>query len=117
VDRQATRWHTLTLIGVLLLAAFLRLLRLSQEGFANLYYAAGVQSMLTSWHNFFFAAFDAAGFVTIDKPPLGLWVQAASATLLGFHGWALLLPQALAGSPTFTFDFEDVIIDSPQEIS
>ncbi len=52
--------------------------------------------MLTSWSNFFFVSFD-AGFVSVDKPPLGLWIQAASAWLFGFHGWALLLPQAIAG--------------------
>jgi Dolichyl-phosphate-mannose-protein mannosyltransferase len=33
----------------------------------------------------------------VDKPPLGFWIQAASAYLFGFHGWSLLLPQALAG--------------------
>jgi 4-amino-4-deoxy-L-arabinose transferase-like glycosyltransferase len=52
--------------------------------------------MLTSWSNFFFVSFD-AGFVSLDKPPLGLWVQAASAWLFGFNGLALLLPQAIAG--------------------
>ena len=63
----------------------------------NLYYAAAVRSMLTNWHAFFFAAFDPGGFVTVDKPPLGFWLQAASARLLGFSGGSLLLPQALAG--------------------
>lgn len=85
------------LAAILLLAAFLNFYRLSQEGFANLYYAAAVQSMLSSWHNFFFVSFDAGGFVSVDKPPLGLWVQAGSALLFGFKGWSLLLPQALAG--------------------
>jgi 4-amino-4-deoxy-L-arabinose transferase-like glycosyltransferase len=33
----------------------------------------------------------------VDKPPLGFWIQAASAYLFGFHPWSLLLPQALAG--------------------
>ncbi len=89
--------YTPTLLAILLLATFLRFFRLSQEGFANLYYAAGVKSMMMSWHNFFFASFDPAGFVSIDKPPLGLWIQAASAALFGFHGWALLFPQAIAG--------------------
>ena len=62
-----------------------------------MYYAATVKSMLTSWHNFFYAAFDPGGFVSVDKPPLGFWVQALSATLFGFNGFALLLPQAFAG--------------------
>ena len=89
-------WHRLALAAVLILSAFLNLFRITQEGWGNPYYAAGVKSMLTSWHNFFFVSFD-AGFVSVDKPPLGLWIQAASAYLFGFHGWALLLPQALAG--------------------
>src|SRR5439155_7571696 len=65
--------------------------------YANQYYAAAVKSMLTSWHNFFFVAFDPGGFVTIDKPPAGFWVQALSAKLLGFSGFSILLPEALAG--------------------
>jgi len=94
----ATRtWHRLALVGILLLAVFLHFFRLEQEEYANLYYAAGVKSMLTSWHNFFFISFDPGGFVTVDKPPLGLWVQAASAALFGFDGISLLLPQAVAG--------------------
>jgi 4-amino-4-deoxy-L-arabinose transferase-like glycosyltransferase len=80
-----------------LLAVYLNFAHLEQEGFANLYYAAAVKSMLTSPKNFFFASFDPAGFVSVDKPPLGLWLQAISATIFGFTGWSLILPQALAG--------------------
>jgi len=47
--------------------------------------------MLTSWHNFFFAAFEPGGSVTVDKPPLGSWVQAASASIWGGNGFALAL--------------------------
>jgi 4-amino-4-deoxy-L-arabinose transferase-like glycosyltransferase len=91
-----TPWHRLALAAILVLSAFLNLFRLTSEGYGNSYYAAGVKNMLTSWHNFFFVSFD-AGFVSIDKPPLGLWIQAASAKLFGFSGLSLLLPQALAG--------------------
>src|SRR5215210_3512695 len=91
-----TTWHRLILAAILVLSAFLNLYNLASEGYGNPYYAAGVKSMLTSWSNFFFVSFD-SGFISIDKPPLGLWIQAASAWLFGFHGWALLLPQALAG--------------------
>lgn len=92
-----SRWHGVALAGVLALTVFVHFFRLEQEGFANLYYSAAVQSMLTSPANFFFVAFDAAGYVSVDKPPLGLWVQALSALVLGFSGWAVLMPQALAG--------------------
>ena len=46
-------------------------------------------------HNFFFVSFDPGGLVTVDKPPLALWVQAASAKLFGFSPLSLLLPEAL----------------------
>jgi 4-amino-4-deoxy-L-arabinose transferase-like glycosyltransferase len=90
-------WHRLALATILALSAFLGLFRLGAEGFSNTYYAATVKSMLTGWHNFFFASYDPGGFVSVDKPPLGFWVQAASAKLFGFHGWSLLLPQVVAG--------------------
>jgi 4-amino-4-deoxy-L-arabinose transferase-like glycosyltransferase len=92
-------WSTerLALLGILALAAALRLWRLGEHGYGNLYYAAGVRSMMTGWRNFFFGAFDPAGFVSVDKPPVAFWLQAASAWLFGFSGWSLMLPQALGG--------------------
>ncbi len=89
-------WHGPALAAVLLLSAFLNVYGLTSEGYSNNYYSAAVKNMLTSWSNFFFVSFD-AGFVSVDKPPLGLWIQAASAWLFGFSGWSLLLPQAVAG--------------------
>jgi 4-amino-4-deoxy-L-arabinose transferase-like glycosyltransferase len=95
--RHAGRiWQSVALAGVLALAACLSLYQIDQQGYGNTYYAAAVKSMLTNWHAFFFASFDAAGFVTVDKPPLGLWIQAAFTRVFGFHGVVLLLPQALA---------------------
>ncbi len=89
-------WQLLLLSALLALSAFLDLSRLTSEGYGNIYYAATVKDMLASWHNFIFVSFD-AGFVSVDKPPVGFWIQAASAYLFGFHGWSILLPQALAG--------------------
>lgn len=85
----------LTLIA--LLSAILNFGNLSIEGYANAYYAAAAKSMTVSLKNFFFVAFDPAGFVTIDKPPMGYWLQAISAKIFGFSGWSIILPQALAG--------------------
>ena len=90
-------WNRLPLFPVLLLAAILNFYQLSREGYSNTYYAAAIKSMMQNWHNFFFNSFDPGGFVTIDKPPLGFWLQVASAKLFGFSGVALMLPQALAG--------------------
>jgi 4-amino-4-deoxy-L-arabinose transferase-like glycosyltransferase len=94
--REGKSLHRLGLTVVLALSAFLNLSWLTREEYANVYYAATVKNMLASWHNFF-ASFD-AGFVSVDKAPLGFWIQAASAYVFGFHRWSLLLPQALAGS-------------------
>ncbi len=88
-------WYGRALCGVLLLALSLDFFRLGQN--SNLYYAAAVRSMLINWHNFFFVSFDPGGFVTIDKPPLGFWLQVLSAKIFSFNSWSILLPQALAG--------------------
>jgi 4-amino-4-deoxy-L-arabinose transferase-like glycosyltransferase len=50
-----------------------------------------------NWHNFFFASFDPGGFVTIDKPPLGFWLQTLSTKIFGFTPFSIFLPQALCG--------------------
>jgi 4-amino-4-deoxy-L-arabinose transferase-like glycosyltransferase len=89
--------HHLALAGVLALSAVLNTYRLSQNGYANVFYAAGVKSMLRSLHNFVFASFDPGGLVTVDKPPVALWAQVASAKLFGFSPLSLLLPEAIAG--------------------
>ena len=90
-------WQRLALGTVLLISIFMNFYQLGQNGFANLYYASAIRSMLDSWHNFFFVSFDPGGFVSIDKPPLGFWLQAASAKIFGFTPFSIFLPQALAG--------------------
>jgi 4-amino-4-deoxy-L-arabinose transferase-like glycosyltransferase len=85
------------LLGLLGLTAVLNLWGLSINGWANTYYSAAVRSMSTSWHDFLFASLDKTGLMTVDKPPLSLWVQALSARLFGFHPLSLLVPQALIG--------------------
>jgi 4-amino-4-deoxy-L-arabinose transferase-like glycosyltransferase len=90
-------WQRLGLGGVMLVSIFMNFFQLGQNGFANTYYAAAIRSMLDNWHNFFFVAFDPGGFVSVDKPPLGFWLQAASAKIFGFTPFSIFLPQALAG--------------------
>ncbi|HEY5188932.1 MAG TPA: glycosyltransferase family 39 protein [Solirubrobacteraceae bacterium] len=85
------------LAGVMTVAAALNLWGLSINGFANTYYSAAVRSMTTSWHNFVFISLDRTGLMTVDKPPLALWVQALSARVFGFNSLSLLIPQALMG--------------------
>src|SRR5438876_1338140 len=90
-------WRRLVLAVVMLVSIYMNFYQLGQNGFGNLYYAAAIRSMLDNLHNFFFVAFDPGGFVSIDKPPLGFWLQAASAKIFGFTPFSIFLPQALAG--------------------
>src|SRR5450432_3423788 len=84
-------------LGVIVaLAAALELFALDREGWSNTYYAAAVRSMLDGPSTFFFGAFDPGGFITLDKPPIGFWVEVLSARLFGYSGVSLLLPGALA---------------------
>ena len=95
-----SRERMLELLGIsviLALAAWLRFSNLDSLGYANHYYTAGVKSMLQSWHNFFFVSAEPGGSVSIDKPPVGLWLQAISAYFLGVSGFSVLLPELLAG--------------------
>jgi 4-amino-4-deoxy-L-arabinose transferase-like glycosyltransferase len=85
------------LLGLLALAALLNLWLLSKNGWANDYYSAAVRSMASSWHNFLYESFDPSGVMTVDKPPLALWVQAMSVRAFGFNSLAVLVPQALMG--------------------
>src|SRR3954464_13820665 len=83
--------------ALLVLAGALNLWALSRNGWANEYYAGAVRSMAGSWHAFLYGSLDAGGVMTVDKPPMALWVQALSVRVLGFNSWAMLVPQALMG--------------------
>ena len=86
--------------GILLVVALWLVLtthRLAQNGFANIYYSAAVKSMLHSLHNLLYVSFDQGGLVSVDKPPLGLWLQVLSAKLFGFKPLSLLLPEVVCG--------------------
>jgi 4-amino-4-deoxy-L-arabinose transferase-like glycosyltransferase len=91
------RWARPALWAVLALAAILYTWNLSANGNANSYYSAAVLSATKSWKAFFFGSLDAGSFITVDKPPMALWLMALSGRIFGFHPWSLLLPQAAAG--------------------
>src|SRR3972149_1472544 len=88
---------TLCVLAIILLALALHMYNIEAIGDANAYYTAAVQSMLKSWSNFFFAAAEPGGSVTVDKPPLGLWIEAVFAYFLGVSGFSVTLPNILAG--------------------
>ncbi len=85
------------LLALLALAAVLDLWALTRNDWANTYYSAAVRSMSHSWHDFLFASLDPSGVMTVDKPPLALWVEALSVRVFGFSSLSMLLPQALMG--------------------
>ncbi|MCY8464842.1 glycosyltransferase family 39 protein [Bacillus atrophaeus] len=85
------------LILILLASAFLNMYNIWNDDTVNPYYTAAVTSMMQSFHNFFYASFDAAGFITVDKPPITFQLQTISVLIFGMHGWSVILPQALAG--------------------
>ena len=110
-DRTAAAARTLPfprpeLALLLVLAAALNLWALSRNGFANEYYSAAVRAMTESWHAFLYGSFDAAGVMTVDKPPLALWVQALSARAFGFSSWSMLVPQALMGMASVALAYD-----------
>src|SRR3954468_2381660 len=94
------------LLGLVGLAAVMNLWALSENGWANDYYSAAVRSMASSWHNFLYASFDPSGVMTVDKPPLSLWVQALSVRVFGFNSLAMLVPQALMGMATVALVYD-----------
>ena len=93
-------WARPAVAALLAATAALYLAGLSRNGWANAFYAAAVQAGTKSWKAFFFGSFDAANFITVDKPPASLWVMEISARIFGLNSWSLLVPQALEGVAT-----------------
>jgi 4-amino-4-deoxy-L-arabinose transferase-like glycosyltransferase len=91
------RWECVALALIVAGAGALRLIGLGKVG-VDPYYDAAVRSMGRSWHNLFFGVFEPGGSVSIDKPPVDLWLQVASVKLFGFGSFSLKLPAALAGT-------------------
>ena len=95
-QRFSAVWQRLALGAILLISVFMNFYRLGHNGFDS-YYPPAVRSMMDNWHNFFFAAYDPGGFTSLDKPPVGFWLQVASSKLFGFTPFSVLLPQAVCG--------------------
>ncbi len=93
-DARVAAW--LALGTILALAVALRFW-LIQDVAGNVFYDAAVRSMGHSWHDFFFGAIEPSGTISIDKPPVDLWLQVAATHALGFRPLALHLPEALGG--------------------
>ncbi|HEY8721834.1 glycosyltransferase family 39 protein [Pengzhenrongella sp.] len=95
-----TRWERPALAGLLLVTAALYLWDLSVSGWGNSFYSAAVQAGSESWKAFLYGASDAAGSITVDKPPAALWIMALSVRIFGLSSWSILVPEALMGVAT-----------------
>jgi 4-amino-4-deoxy-L-arabinose transferase-like glycosyltransferase len=91
------RWARPALLGLLAVTAAGWLWNLDRNGWGNTFYAAAVQAGTQSWKAFFFGSFDAANFITVDKPPVSLWMMAVSGRIFGFSSWSMLAPEVLLG--------------------
>jgi 4-amino-4-deoxy-L-arabinose transferase-like glycosyltransferase len=89
------RWEQVALLAILGLAALLCLWNLTENGYSNEYYAAAAKAGSESWKALFFGSLDPGSFITVDKPPLSLWLMGLSARVFGFSSFSILLPEAL----------------------
>ncbi len=94
------RWARPLLWALLLATAALYLVDLSSSGTANEFYAAAVKSGTESWKAWLFGSLDSANAITVDKPPVSLWLMVLSARIFGFSSFSMLLPEALLGVGT-----------------
>ncbi len=88
-------WVRPALLAIVALSAVLCLWELTVSGYANEYYSAAAKAGSESWKALFFGSLDPGSFITIDKPPLSVWLMALSARALGFSSFSVLLPEAL----------------------
>ena len=95
-DDEPSLRSRLALAGICALSAVLHLWGIGGS-WGNGYYSAAVKSMSASFEAFFFGSFDAAGVVTVDKPPMALWLQVLSVKIFGFTQFAVLFPQVVCG--------------------
>lgn len=65
-----------------------------RNGWSNSYYSAAVQAGQQDLGAFLFGSADWGNSITVDKPPLSLWVMGLSVRLFGLNPWAISLPQA-----------------------
>jgi 4-amino-4-deoxy-L-arabinose transferase-like glycosyltransferase len=95
---EATPSRERLLTVVLLTAtALLYVVGTDRSGWGNSFYAAAAHAGAHSWKAFLFGASDAAGTITVDKPPASLWLMSLSVRLFGLSSWSLLVPEALLG--------------------
>lgn len=90
-------WPELLLLTI---SGLLYFWNLPVNGWGNPYYAAAAQAGALDWEALIFGSADAGNGLSVDKPPLHLWIMAASVKLFGLNSLSVLAPQALMGMTT-----------------
>lgn len=85
---------------ILILNGMLYFWDLGINGWANAYYSAAVQAGSMNWKSFFFGSLDWGNAITVDKPPLSLWIMGISVRLFGLSPESVMAPQAAMGVVT-----------------
>ena len=93
-------WARPGLLVLLAATAAVYVWALDASGYGNEYYAAAAYSGSLDWTAWLFGSFDSASFISVDKPPVSLWVTGLSIRVFGLSHWSVLLPQAVAGVAT-----------------
>ncbi|MGJ0119562.1 ArnT family glycosyltransferase [Williamsia sp. MIQD14] len=96
-DTGSDRAHRIAFVALIIGTAVLYLWDLSINRYANDFYAAAEQAGSQSWKAWFFGASDAANSITVDKPPVSLWISGLAVRVFGLNSWSILVPQALMG--------------------
>ncbi|MFC8524887.1 ArnT family glycosyltransferase [Pseudarthrobacter sp. NPDC057230] len=92
VHRHREKWA----LGALMLAAGLVYVwAVDRNGWANAYYSAAIQAGQYNLEAFLFASADWGNFITVDKPPLSLWIMGISVRIFGLNSWSIMVPQAV----------------------
>jgi 4-amino-4-deoxy-L-arabinose transferase-like glycosyltransferase len=97
---QDPAWERPALLAILAANALLYGWNLGINGWANSFYSAAVQAGTMDAKAFFFGSSDWGNSITVDKPPLSLWVMGLSVRIFGFNPVAMLLPQVVMGVGT-----------------
>lgn len=90
-------WVRPALLALLALTSVLYMWGLDRNGWANSYYSAAAMAGSEDWTAFFYGSFDPGNAITVDKPPMSLWIMSLSVRIFGLSSWSILLPQALMG--------------------
>jgi 4-amino-4-deoxy-L-arabinose transferase-like glycosyltransferase len=91
------RWARPGLWLLLAATAVLYLWGLGRSGWANAFYSAAAQAGSVSWKALFYGSSDSGNAITVDKPPVAMWLMSLSVRIFGLSSWSILVPEALCG--------------------